>query len=433
MRWSGLVQAIFFSIAVMLAGQSPFFAPATVQAQFPHSPWPMFQHDAQHTGRSPYVGPRTPALKWSFGPERISRSHPVIGEDGSLYLASMDGTLYALNRDGTERWRFSLSRQISTPPAVAPDGTIYIGSWDGNVYALNSEGDQLWSFTTGLLTVQSAPVIGPDGTLYVGADGGDAKLYALNPDGTEKWRFDPGGTSLTTSVAVAPDGTVYLGAHGGLYALNPDGVPKWVFAEAGNSPAIGADGTIYAGGGFDLYAINADGSQKWRFGLRSDTSGSTPTIGTDGTVYITTYDKLFAVGPDGMEKWSYGLRESVSGSVAIGGNGTIYIGSVATEGSFQDWRYVDGKLHAVNPDGTLLWTFNTGAQYPLSSPSIGSDGIVYVSSDKLYAIGEKSSVFLGLWPLLAMLVVTAGLVLIVRQISASGRRTHRHHLRQVRL
>ena len=35
-------------------------------AQLADTPWPMFQHDLQHTGRSPYLGAQTGAEKWNF-------------------------------------------------------------------------------------------------------------------------------------------------------------------------------------------------------------------------------------------------------------------------------------------------------------------------------------------------------------------------------
>ena len=49
----------------------------------------------------------------------------------------------------------------------------------------------------------------------------------------------------------------------------------------------------------------------------------------------------------------------------------------------------DNKLYAINPDGTKKWEFVTGDGID-SSPSIGTDGTIYVGSDdkKLYAIGS---------------------------------------------
>jgi eukaryotic-like serine/threonine-protein kinase len=66
----------------------------------------------------------------------------------------------------------------------------------------------------------------------------------------------------------------------------------------------------------------------------------------------------------------------VESSPAIGADGTVYVGSD------------DNKLYAINPDGSLKWTYITG-DYVRSSPAIGANGTVYVGSydGKLYAIG----------------------------------------------
>jgi hypothetical protein len=41
---------------------------------------------------------------------------------------------------GTELWEFETSNGILSSPAIAADGTIYIGSDDGNLYAINPDG-----------------------------------------------------------------------------------------------------------------------------------------------------------------------------------------------------------------------------------------------------------------------------------------------------
>ena len=67
-------------------------------------------------------------------------------------------------------------------------------------------------------------------------------------------------------------------------------------------------------------------------------------------------------------------------SPAIGSDGTIYVGSR------------DDMFYAINPNGTLKWSYTTG-HIVVSSPAIGSDGTVYVGSydDKLYAFGESTA------------------------------------------
>jgi outer membrane protein assembly factor BamB len=67
---------------------------------------------------------------------------------------------------------------VYSSPAVGGDGTIYVGSADGQLYAINPDGSLKWSFPT-VSSVISSPAIGGDGTIYVGSY--DYKLYAIGP------------------------------------------------------------------------------------------------------------------------------------------------------------------------------------------------------------------------------------------------------------
>src|SRR3569623_2242415 len=77
---------------------------------------------------------------------------------------------------GTKLWEFSTGGAISSSPAIGSDGTIYIGSNDGFLYALREDGSKKWSFRTGNWGY-SSPAIGQDGTVYVGSN--DGFFYAV--------------------------------------------------------------------------------------------------------------------------------------------------------------------------------------------------------------------------------------------------------------
>jgi outer membrane protein assembly factor BamB len=78
-------------------------------------------------------------------------------------------------------------------------------------------------------------------------------------------------------------------------------------------------------------------------------------------------------------KWKFQTGGHVYSSPSIGSDGTIYVGSK------------DTYLYAINPDGTLKWKFQTGGDVS-SSPSIGKDGTIYVGScdNYLYALNSDS-------------------------------------------
>ena len=68
----------------------------------------------------------------------------------------------------------------------------------------------------------------------------------------------------------------------------------------------------------------------------------------------------------------------MSSSPAIGGDGTVYVGSA------------DDKLYAINSDGSQKWAFTTGHDV-ISSPAICSDGTVNWEYETSNVCLEKAS------------------------------------------
>ncbi len=385
--WSGLLSGTTYQWYVVAddgtdSTQSTTWS-FTTETTSTGAPWPMFHHDLNHTGRSPYNTSHVDgAEKWSFSTGGWIASSPVIGNDSTIYVGSKDDMLYAVNHDGTEKWNFSTGSDVDPAPAIGPDGTIYVGSWDSNLYAIHdSNGTEKWNFSTGFM-IQSSPTVAPDGTIYVGSY--DTNLYALNPNGTPKWSFSTANW-VHSSPAIGSDGTIYVGSGDHrLYAIYPNGTQKWMYTtndHISSSPSIGSDGTIYIGSyDSNLYAIYPNGTERWSFSTGGNVTSS-PAIAEDGTIYVGSKDgKLYAVNPDGSERWSFTTGNEVVSSPAIGKDGTVYVGSR------------DDKLYAVNPDGSEKWNFSTGGRV-WSSPAIGSDGRIYVGSadQNLYSIGESST------------------------------------------
>ncbi|MFH1225911.1 MAG: PQQ-binding-like beta-propeller repeat protein [bacterium] len=364
--------------------------PTLTPTPTPYSDWPMFRHDAKHTGRSIYLGPETPGLLWKFKTDNGVFSSPTLGPDGTVYVGSEDGNFYALNLDGSLKWKFETPKEIMCSPAINFDGTVYFGSMDGDFYALNPDGSLKWKLEDDYYAYAS-PNIGADNTVYIACMSGI--VYALNPDGTIKWQFTADDDDIKSSPAIGADGTIYFGdVTKSFYALNPDGSLQWKFSGINNhvesSPAIGPDGTIYIGDYNStnqdnnyLYALNPDGTLKWQF-KTSNWILSSPAIGADGTIYIVYHmgGDLYALNPDGTEKWEFEMKNWVYSSPTLGADGTIYIGSI------------DNSLYAINSDGTYKWEFKTDG-YVFSSPTIGSNGTIYVGSEDgyIYAINTNGT------------------------------------------
>ena len=159
-------------------------------------PFAMFGGDAAHTGRCAGPAPATtPTQRWAFTTGGAIAGSPTVGPDGTIYITSHDGGLYAVAADGKQKWKFSTGDRSWSTPAVALDGTVYVGSDDDHLYAVNAQGALKWRLRLGdcdpagfgpessRCDADGGPTIGPDGTIYVGGDG----VYAVWADGTLRW------------------------------------------------------------------------------------------------------------------------------------------------------------------------------------------------------------------------------------------------------
>lgn len=361
------------------------------------APWPMLGACPTHQGRSPYVGAQTNKLKWKVLADKPAQgmySSPVVAVDGTIYLGA-ECHLLAVSATGQQEWKVApagcgMNKGMVSTPTISADGSIYIVSLEGSLYNIDANGAVKWTFQIGSL-VESSPTVGAGDTIYVWTE--ESHLLAVGPSGQQKWDLAmpvPNGWAANgtgTSPAVGTDGTVYVaGANqqfdllGYVSAVNTNGKLGWTYKMSegiGSDPAIGAGGTIYFGGGNSLCAVSSSGEEKWKFTVPGwQSSWSSPALGADGTVFSANMDYLYAITSSGQEKWKFKMGGWVTGSVAIGADGTVYVGSN------------DGYLYAVSSGGNEKWKFKTDGPIH-SSPAIGADGTVYLTSTDgyLYAIG----------------------------------------------
>ena len=150
------------------------------------------------------------ATEWSVNPIVVDDGHIIggptlageeqcFGQSGGavegdvLVVGSSGGSVYALcAADGSLAWRVDNLGEVWGSPTVS-DGTVYVGSQDGHLYAISLDsGTPRWpSFKAGGATVAQPWVA--DGKVFFGAL--DGKVYALDArSGTPAWRepFDGG-------------------------------------------------------------------------------------------------------------------------------------------------------------------------------------------------------------------------------------------------
>jgi len=87
------------------------------------------------------INPTDGSVKWTFnvGGNNIRGGTPCNSVDGTIYFGTHigdtgNGELIAVNQDGTEKWRRSIGA-VESAPAIGEDGTVYVGSNNGYLYA----------------------------------------------------------------------------------------------------------------------------------------------------------------------------------------------------------------------------------------------------------------------------------------------------------
>ena len=312
---------------------------------------------------------------WRFHPGAASSFHatPALSADGSvLYLGFASGgfsatgtaTLYAVNTSsGQTAWSADLgATRIMASPTVGPDGSVYVATAAGQLFAVGADGKTRWTAQTGP-AIKSAVALGADGTVYQPSS--DGKLYAVTPQGQVKWSFDfgehLGPTPLVTSAPQGPGGGG--GGAGGI--------------GSGASPTIGSDGTIFIGANnSNLYAIAPDGDMKWLFEAERELAGiwTTPALSADGSVLYFGANKggVYAVNTsDGTKRWQFPIYGSIYASSLLDSRGVLYTGTTiehvyATDTASGEPLW-DLDVHnqvwcapALRPDGTLIFADRGG-------------------------------------------------------------------------
>ncbi len=329
--------------------------------------------------------------KWHVQIGKVYFSSPAIGEDGTIYVGSLDGKLYAIDKSGDFLWSFPTNYWVRTSPCIAKNGTVYFVSDSDYLYALEASGGLEWKFLIHGYVIGDPSI--RNGVVYVGTQNG--YLYSVK-NGKELWEKKLNGR-IDMSPSIDKNGILYVGTSNGvLYAVDTNGKTIWKASLSGplfSSPAIGQNGFIYvatiAPKDGEVYCVNSEnGEIKWSKNIEGEIYAS-PVIGKDGTVYIASTKGILYAVKNGKIVWkSLRMDGRIISTPVIAKNGKIYVGTQK------------GILYCVNTsDGALAWSLKLkGGIY--SSLSLTSNGTLYIATmgSVLYAIQTNSMGIAGQWP-----------------------------------
>ncbi len=382
----GLISGVYSSSThIMVYGK--------IQKEPKMSDWPMYMHDAQHTGVSLCSGPHSnPHVVWKLDisqyagiPRRFVFYTPLIYRN-YLVMSSVNDALYLINVTSLTVDRIVLG----TGEVSISKGVIYYAEHShvppplgkpipSHIYALDEKGNILWTFEYN--GTSSPPIIGDDGKIYVVEDiiYPNGSLYVLTSSGDLEWKYNLSGLA---SPAIDKYGRIYVSDYDReiLFSFDPDGSVRWSVKLGGilRAPSIDADGTIYVSAGEAFYAISPDGKVRWKV---DNLYLSTVAIGSDA-VYGVNVKYLYAISKDGKILWKFkpeGLTPGLyDAPPVLDKDGIIYLTDEA------------GYVYALKPSGELLWKFRVSNESITTSAVIGGNGTLYVATidGTLYAIGE---------------------------------------------
>lgn len=403
------------------------------------SPWPMFRGTAQHTGESPFVGPKTATIKWTYAYADANATHGqypkniVLDSAGRLYT-NANRKLVALDTDnGALLWSVT-GLAGGGGVALSADETVLYVVADKTLLAYTTglgggaSGELLWSFSEANKTIYAEPTVASDGAIYLGSF--DTHVYAVNDDGTLKWTFDcAGGIAPLAAPTLSNDETiVYVGSGdpnadkpvsqggtgesgGTVYALDATSgaeLDSYKLDQIRVSGIVVApDDTLYVNAMGRTYHLTSALTKIWE--SADGTAGSLCPGFYDGSITYNskTYSgvvfdgtaqngKVYALSastsPAGGSIWSYQTGENpdydpqnpkepqygVVTAPLIGSDGVLYIGSF------------DRNMHAIATDGSKLWAYEAGKTIDENGPAMGPDGTLYFSAHDsvIYAIRD---------------------------------------------
>lgn len=232
---------------------------------------------------------------WHFRTSTYVEASPAIGPDGTLYIVTSTryspfggmNNLYAINTGGWIEWFHAIGGEGCTgSPVVLEDGTIYLGTLEGELIAFNDDGTIKWSYDSEE-SIKTTPAISENGTVYFTTE--NDMLYCLSQDGEYLWSgfFNNTGWSTPT---IDRNGTIYLTSRSKVHAVNPNGTEEWTHTINDWTPGVSIDakGRIMVSFGEEVQCLNPDGTVNWTAGPFNSDMLSVPTIDSEGNVIVLT-------------------------------------------------------------------------------------------------------------------------------------------------
>ncbi|WP_395142422.1 PQQ-binding-like beta-propeller repeat protein [Armatimonas sp.] len=369
-----------------------------------HTTWPIAGGDGRNSARGSGSVAQG-SVHWSI--EVGGYTSPVVGTNGTVYIATLAGTQLALNpTSGATLWSHTVfpNNVVGGATLLGDDGTLYTSTTSG-IFALNAatgqkiyQIDGTFSFNPMLIPIN----LGEDGILYVmdrngkllaydtktrkllwstvasternygvmtpaagtvqtySSDGGDyPQVRKLDPrTGALVWERTIQGYRTLSGPLLTRDGNTVVGNYyygnppppnrDQMHCISAAGEHLWFVQQRANFVAEGADGAILAldnGTGITAYDATT-GQQRWRTPFVSSTDNRT----SPGTLLVDGANTLFTGDRSGnllaLNASTGAIKWQYSFDALIGGGSLNQLGRFALGSGGRLYLLARGKLVA---------------------------------------------------------------------------------------
>ncbi|PLX82511.1 MAG: hypothetical protein C0614_06115 [Desulfuromonas sp.] len=285
-----------------------------------------------------------------------------------------------------ESWQFTTNGYVDAD-LVGDADTVFAASWDGHLYALQDDGSLNWQRNLGD-SLDATPLVTES---LVAVQTWSREVYVLDSaNGEVRWRFDyapsPADDHRQAGIGITGELLLVPAWNGTLYALDLlSGENRWSYSGGmplRAKPAWDGERIYLASGSGRLSVLTATGELLWEKEFNQPLL-SEPALFPGGVAVVTRSGLLTAYAIDGSLLWRHDLAETCYYGAPVYHDQALYVPTAA--GAL--WKF-------EAQSGRLLWRVDTTG--PVYATPLAAEGRIYLgdNSGTLQVFGADSGALL---------------------------------------